>query len=394
MLSEHPSQHPPGQVRRPSVQTDKNSGHPFPLTIRKSQHPPRETREKTFLIDAGEASIGSDNHTTGINEDYGYVDATHGLLLTADGLGSGPAPHLASRRAADIIRNVGQGAETDPLFSSVLTAPLAHLQEQREVELALSEVMFQTDTDLRHAVEHDPNVRKSAIQKFRDVHQTSFNPWQAEDREALTDMVNNRHATTQIIAKFWKNTESMPQISIAWVGDSRLYRFRHGELEQLTKDDSVLQVCLEAGLITKKEFSHLPNLHTAEVMKRSEDVTINLRNRTWLRYLAGLHKDQQTFSLEPFSNMVINTLGGGAHMKTMPHIRTLPVETDDIYIGVSDGVTVVMSDHHLTRFMKLFGTLPAQDLAQKLKSIARLNAERKPYLMDDITVTCMKMSHG
>jgi len=37
------------------------------------------------------------------------------------------------------------------------------------------------------------------------------------------------------------------------VGDSRLYRVRHGELERLTDDDSVVQRMLEAGMLSAQQ---------------------------------------------------------------------------------------------------------------------------------------------
>ncbi len=44
----------------------------------------------------------------------------------------------------------------------------------------------------------------------------------------------------------------------AHVGDSRLYRIRHGRTEQLTKDDSVVQHMVDAGYIKPEEARHHP----------------------------------------------------------------------------------------------------------------------------------------
>jgi protein phosphatase len=42
------------------------------------------------------------------------------------------------------------------------------------------------------------------------------------------------------------------QISVAHIGDSRLYRLRGGQLEQLTRDHSLLQEQIDSGMITKE----------------------------------------------------------------------------------------------------------------------------------------------
>ncbi|MES3022227.1 MAG: Stp1/IreP family PP2C-type Ser/Thr phosphatase [Pseudomonadota bacterium] len=46
------------------------------------------------------------------------------------------------------------------------------------------------------------------------------------------------------------------KVSVAHVGDSRMYRWREGRLEQITRDHSLLQEQLDGGLITPEE-AHL-----------------------------------------------------------------------------------------------------------------------------------------
>lgn len=45
---------------------------------------------------------------------------------------------------------------------------------------------------------------------------------------------------------------------IAWAGDSRCYRIRNGAVDQLTRDHSVVQDLIDAGLITQAAASHHP----------------------------------------------------------------------------------------------------------------------------------------
>jgi serine/threonine protein phosphatase PrpC len=47
-----------------------------------------------------------------------------------------------------------------------------------------------------------------------------------------------------------------PQAAIAWVGDSRIYRWEQGALHQLSKDHSLVQRLVEIGQITPEEARH------------------------------------------------------------------------------------------------------------------------------------------
>jgi len=68
---------------------------------------------------------------------------------------------------------------------------------------------------------------------------------------------------------------------IAHVGDSRIYRFRHDNLEQLTEDDTMAQLSVEMGLLKPEEAISHPLRHTLiqalgqgidEVHSRIEDI--------------------------------------------------------------------------------------------------------------------------
>lgn len=54
--------------------------------------------------------------------------------------------------------------------------------------------------------------------------------------------------TTLVVALFY-----LDRLSIAHVGDSRLYRYRQGQLEQLTSDHTMRQELVDRGFYTEKE---------------------------------------------------------------------------------------------------------------------------------------------
>ena len=97
------------------------------------------------------------------------------------------------------------------------------------------------------------------------------------------------------------------KLLIAHVGDSRAYRFRCGELAQLTRDHSVLQSQIDAGLISEKDarFSPIKNLITRAV---------------------------------------------GAQEQVEIEIHAHQMEQDDVYLLCSDGLTDMLNDveiHHI-----------------------------------------------
>ena len=61
---------------------------------------------------------------------------------------------------------------------------------------------------------------------------------------------------------------------LLWAGDSRIYRLRGGELEQLTQDHSQAQEQYARGALTEQE---LANHHSAHVLTRSVGAHRNLR---------------------------------------------------------------------------------------------------------------------
>lgn len=50
-------------------------------------------------------------------------------------------------------------------------------------------------------------------------------------------------------------------IACLWAGDSRIYRYRHARLEQLTEDHSLVQELVRTGEITPQQAEHHPQRH-------------------------------------------------------------------------------------------------------------------------------------
>lgn len=146
-----------------------------------------------------------------LNEDAMGADAEAGLFILADGLGGYNAGEIASTMAVSTL--------------------LAELTEAQHTAREAGDI-FDPARVLRDAlVVMNANIFRAALNS------TAF--------EGM--------ATTVVVA--WLIGDIL---WVAHTGDSRLYRHRNGELEQLTRDHSFSQELLDAGMVTEEEARLLP----------------------------------------------------------------------------------------------------------------------------------------
>lgn len=145
------------------------------------------------------------------NEDSIGNDPALGLLVLADGMGGHKGGEVASAIAVDTVL-------------STLRKSLPGI------------VTGQTDERTGYSLES--MAIESAIKQANvAIYQASQSNIQYEGM-----------GTTIVVLLFYDN-----RVSIAHVGDSRLYRLREGKLEQLTRDHTLLQELVDRGLYTKEE---------------------------------------------------------------------------------------------------------------------------------------------
>jgi serine/threonine protein phosphatase PrpC len=145
------------------------------------------------------------------NEDAVLVDSKLGLYLLADGMGGYNAGEVASELAVQTLLS-----EMQHWASGQFPSPQAK-------QLAAHQAL------VRAAQEANQVVYMASVSK-----------------PELNGM-----GTTLVLAM-----HNGPQVLIGHIGDSRAYRFRHDRLQQLSRDHSLLQEQLDAGLLSPEDARH------------------------------------------------------------------------------------------------------------------------------------------
>ena len=207
------------------------------------------------------------------NEDAVAIDPQVGLVVLADGMGGYNAGEVASGMA-----------------TTVVTTEVAQVMQQRQP----------------YAQDKDGNVvaaemvREIVLKANTSVYQA------AQSNPQYAGM-----GTTLVVALFYDN-----KMLVAHLGDSRLYRLRGEQFRQVTRDHSLLQEQIDAGLITPEQaaFSANKNLVTRAV--GVEDLVL---------------------------------------LETHPH----DVQGGDVYLLCSDGLSDMLSDERIATVLAEHPDLPA-----------------------------------
>ncbi len=128
------------------------------------------------------------------------------------------------------------------------------------------------------------------------------------------------------------------RFSCFWAGDSRAYRIRDGQIVQLSRDHSLVQDLVDAGMVAPNDIRDHPN---ANVITRAVGATENLK---------------------------VDTTSGD-------------VAPGDMFLLASDGLTRPVEDHELAEVLT---SLPAEEAADSL--VERVLARGAPDNLSFIIV--------
>jgi protein phosphatase len=210
------------------------------------------------------------------NEDSVALSPSYGIAIFADGMGGYSAGEVASS-----------------ITTSVLKAAL---------EDGLDRIRQQTE--LR--VHRNRQIHQLLVESIQHVNSVVLAAARAEPQY-------NGMGTTLVAAVFHHD-----KITVAHVGGSRAYRFRRGELVQLTRDHSLLQEQIDAGLI----------------------------NPEWVRFAQN-------------RNLVTRAVGVGPDIDVAGH--DYHIEVNDVYLLCSDGLSDMLAAEEISSI--LMGNLSNLDTA-------------------------------
>lgn len=170
------------------------------------------------------------------NEDAIALSDAIGLAIIADGMGGYNAGEVASRIATAVTR--------ESLEESLLHPQTTRTGRGKRLQQQLVEAIEHANASIYEAARAD---------------------------ERYTGM-----GTTLVAALFHSG-----RLSIAHVGDSRAYRMRRGVLQQLTRDHSLLQEQIDAGLISPDQAQYADNKNlVTRAMGVEQKVEVEVHDHT------------------------------------------------------------------------------------------------------------------
>ncbi len=169
------------------------------------------------------------------NEDSTITDGRNGLVILADGMGGYKAGEVASALAVtNILFGITNG------LKKIKKGKIDETTGFCNESLLVRDTITQTNSVIYNTAKADPQCQGMG--------------------------------TTIVVGLFHNNT-----LSIAHVGDSRLYRLRNNELQQVTRDHSLIQELIDRGLYTPEEaHANTPKNLVTRAMGIEADVDVDV----------------------------------------------------------------------------------------------------------------------
>lgn len=234
------------------------------------------------------------------NEDAVFANAACGLAILADGMGGYNAGEVASGMATTLLGSELENAfqKTEP--HQLDTSGKLYSHSILEAEIA------RANTAIYQAAQSQPQYAGMG--------------------------------TTLVVALFYDN-----MMTVAHIGDSRLYRLRGDEFQAITRDHSLLQEQIDSGMITEEEARHSQN-----------------------------------------KNLVTRALGVDPTVE--PEIRDYDTMPGDLYLLCSDGLNDMVEDEEIAL------TLQALSANLELTAIQLIQTANDSGGRDNVSVVLVRIA--
>lgn len=237
------------------------------------------------------------------NEDAYLVLGDLGIFAVADGMGGHKRGDVASWTCLDAVREWFRG-EVDEKTKRDFQMLAASFQSARG----------RTERDLVAALERAHELVK---------------------QKGDSDVSFKGMGTTVVLARLFRKS-----IAVAYVGDSRIYRYRNGRLQQLSEDHSLLNEYLRLSLLDPRNAKDFP-----------------------------------------FRNVIMRAIGLGEVAAADSFRRR--VRAGDVYLLCTDGLTDPLADHEIASILEQEHGLQAQAHALVQSALERGG-------LDNITVLLVR----
>ena len=236
------------------------------------------------------------------NEDSIAADAASGFVILADGMGGYNAGEVASGIAAALL-----GTNLKQVLTSAEPGGIEPESGEPLAVKILREQIAGANVSIYQAARSQPQYAGMG--------------------------------TTLVVGLFYDN-----RLSVAHIGDSRLYRLRQDEFKQITRDHSLLQEQIDSGMIS-----------------------------------------EQMAKLSHNKNLVTRALGIDPEVE--PEIHTYEVEAGDIYLLCSDGLSDMVEDSEISLTLSSLQA-NVQLASQQLVQMANDNGGRDNVSVILVRVLC------
>lgn len=366
-----------------------------------------EKRERPFRLIGAFETLPSADHPER-NEDHTIYRPDDGVFGVADGVGGAPAGNFASEAAmAQLEKSVIEyhlRNAKDPVAhqealvaANVFLADISHPQNEVDVKRAGRAILKRMSQAIeRISKKGDPAVLKSiylhAIQRQRErTHATN---------ESVINEVASEIGTTVTFGKLWQNQEGKRFLTTFHLGDSAIFCFRKSRLEKITKDDSYVQVLVDANLLPD-EITYNEEMKNHPQAPDYVDLTVSAGEirRTFsedhpiVQYVKK-HSNEKRISVLRIRRMLLQTMNRYPMQARIAKTETTETLDGDIYLALTDGITDNLTMNEIAAIVELHTDNPemiplvlAHEAAQRAEESLHPRAKR-----DDMTAVVIAVT--